>query len=94
MRSLETPSEMLRRLAGLHPGSVHLPALGNAAAASSATPVGEILACQRCGDRARFCSEECRREAWGSYHSRLCVGVDGHEKAGLHPVEALEEFWK
>ncbi len=46
--------------------------------------------CESCP--ARFCSDQCRREAWDAFHKTLCVGSKDPDEA--HPFVRLMDTWR
>jgi len=81
LKSMETPNEMLQRLANLDTK----PKLFN----TNEEEIPKIY-CPHC-ETEFYCSEECRDEAWGSYHKILCLGK---KPKNNHPLIKLEEAWK
>lgn len=86
MKSLESPGEMVRRLAGLEE-NLQLPQFDPLKQTAAEEP---LLHCHAC-EKARYCSEECRRQSWEQYHNLLCLAND---KSASHPLIKLEELWK
>jgi len=71
LKSLETPAEMLRRLAG-HEAVAVLPM------AETCVPSVEIFVCETCQGE-KYCSVECRDLAWRQYHRILCSTADNKD---------------
>lgn len=46
--------------------------------------------CPHC--RLRYCSPDCRDEAWRRYHQLLCLGPSADDD--LHPSNRLDELWR
>ncbi|XP_072390243.1 protein-lysine N-trimethyltransferase SMYD5 [Diabrotica undecimpunctata] len=79
LRPLETAHENATRLAG-HPMVLPYPEC-------CSTDKSKIVSCPHCS--TKYCSEECRVEAYSQYHNTLC-----HENNSNHPLERLNDAWK
>ncbi|KAI9139617.1 hypothetical protein BKA69DRAFT_1084911 [Paraphysoderma sedebokerense] len=82
LRSLETASQMARRLAG-YDSEPQLYAADH-------LKVYPRISCDSCS-REIYCSEQCKSAAWVQYHSILCLG---HNPPMNHPLSLLEQEWK
>ena len=85
MRPLETVTENVRRLA-------NQPALVIPLVEHDPTKqwLEQFCCCTRC--KVRYCSEDCRIEAFKKYHRVACMG--NYRTDDSHPINRLNEIWK
>lgn len=52
--------------------------------------MNNFISCPDC--KIRYCSENCRLEAYNKYHATLCLKLNLHNQD--HPLNQLNEAWK
>ncbi|XP_055924091.1 histone-lysine N-trimethyltransferase SMYD5 [Eupeodes corollae] len=85
MRPLETTLENVRRLSNnsalVIPFPEHCPTINW---------LPQFTFCQKC--KLRYCSEDCRMEAFKKYHKVACMGPFVGDDT--HPINVLKDIWK
>lgn len=84
MRPLETTEENIARLT--EDRNFKLPYLKEFCSVDKS----KFVQCSNC--QIEYCSEECRQNAFNSYHQTLCLGKDRFNEN--HPVNRLLETWR
>jgi len=85
MRPLETAEQNVRRLTNISSITLPYPEM-----CPTKEWKDQFVECSECS--VRYCSEDCKVEAFKKYHASACLGAFKNDDT--HPVNVLNEIWK